>query len=151
MKKFRFTLQTVHDLREARRDEAERALATASRAVDEAEEQLAETSSAHERAMEEFAARLESGELDPFEAELSVNYLASLVERKLEAHARLKELEERRERQREETIEAARSAETTARLRDRQREKHQLQMMRAEQQILDEMAMLTQARLLIRK
>lgn len=151
MKKFRFTLQTVHDLRAARRDEAERALATASRVVAEAEEQLAETSSAHARAMEDFAAKLQAGEIDPLDAELSVDYLASLVERKLEAHARLKELEEKREQQREETVEAARSAETTARLRERQHERHQLQMARAEQQILDEMATLTQARLLIRK
>ena len=147
MKKFRFSLQTVHDLREARRDEAERTLAAAARAVNEAAEQLEETDLVHERATDSFASRLQSGEIDPFEAMLSVNYLAALTRRKVETRARLRELEQARERQREMTIEAARSAETTARLRQRQNERHQLEVARTEQQLLDEMATLAQARL----
>lgn len=151
MKKFRFSLQTVHDLREARRDEAERALAHAAAAVSEAAEQLEETIMVHTRATEAFASKLQSGEINSFEAELSVNYLAALTRRKREAHSRLTELERTREQQREMTIEAARSAETTARLRERQHERHQLQTARAEQQSLDEMATLAQARLLTEK
>ena len=147
MKKFRFSLQTVHDLREARRTEAERALAATARAVHEVAEQLEETKLVQERATDAFASRLQSGEIDPFEATLSVNYLAALTQRKLETHARLRELEQARERQRETTIEAARSAETTARLRLRQSERHQLEVARTEQQLLDEMATLAQARL----
>lgn len=148
MKKFRFSLQTVHDLREAQRAEAERSLALASVAVREAAEQLEETDAVHAQATEDFASKLQTGEIDPFDAELSVNYLAVLVQRKLEAHTRLQELEQARERQRETTIEAARSAETTARLRERQHERYQLNAARAEQQFLDEIATLTQARLL---
>src|ERR1043165_3758262 len=100
MKKFRFSLQTVHDLREARRDEAERNLSCKATAAQEAAEQLAETRHTHARASDAFAARLQFGEIDPFEATLSVNYLAALLKREREDYARLEECERAHEAQR---------------------------------------------------
>jgi flagellar export protein FliJ len=148
MKKFRFSLQAVHDLREARRDEAERALARTATAAQEAAERLEETRDAHARASDAFAGRLQFGEIDPFEATLSVNYLASLLKRERDDHARLQERERVHEAQRAITTEAARAAEATSRLRERQRERHKLETSRAEQEMLDEMATLAQARLI---
>jgi flagellar export protein FliJ len=146
MKKFRFTLQTVHDLREARRDEAERALFRAASAARAASEQLEETKQTHLRATETYAAKLQEGEIDPFDALLSINYLASLNRRERETHAQLEELEKAREAQRALTAAAAREAEATSRLRQRQRERHHLELARYEQEMLDEMATLAQAR-----
>lgn len=147
MKKFRFSLQTVHDLRETRRDEEERTLVRTANATQEAADKLAETRQAHERATDEYAARLQSGEIDPFVATLSVNYLAALLKREREDQARLQERERIHEAQRMITAEAARAAEATAKLRERQRERHKLETARVEQEMLDEMATLLQARL----
>jgi flagellar export protein FliJ len=147
MKKFRFSLQTVHDLRETRRDEEERTLALTANAAQEAADQLAETRQAHSRATDVYAARLQSGEIDPFDATLSVNYLASLLKREREDQTRLRDRERVHEAQRTITAEAARAAEATAKLRERQRERHKLESSRAEQEMLDEMATLLQARL----
>lgn len=146
MKKFRFSLQTLHDLREARRDEAERTLVRTAAASAEAAETLSETRLAHARASDAYAHSLRAGEIDPFEATLSVNYIASLLQREREDHARLKERERAHEAQQKITADAACEAEATSRLRDRQRERHRLETARTEQGILDEMATLSHAR-----
>jgi flagellar export protein FliJ len=146
MKKFRFSLQTLHNLREARRDEAERALARTAAASAEAAETLDETKRAHARASETYAVSLREGEINPFEATLSVNYIASLLRRERDDRARLKERERAHESQRKMTADAAREAEATSRLRDRQRERHRLETERTEQVILDEMATLSRSR-----
>src|SRR5690348_7143259 len=143
MKKFRFSLQTLHDLRESRRDEAERALARTAAASAEAAETLNETRRAHARASDTYAVSLRSGEINPFEATLSVNYIASLLRREREDQARLNERERAHEAQRKITTDAAREAEATSRLRDRQRERHRQEIERTEQGVLDEMATLS--------
>ena len=147
MKKFRFTLQTVHTVRELRRDEAERVLARASDAVRDANDSLEEVRRARDRAAENFAVNIHTGEINPFHAALSADYLAALTRRELEAQTRLAETKRECEAQRVSAAEAARAAEATARLRARQRERHERQAARVEQEMLDEFATLNAARL----
>ncbi len=147
MKKFRFTLQAVHELREARRAEAERALVRADDAARAAAHGVEEIRQTHERAADDYAARLRTGDIDPFGSALSVNYLAALTRREREAHAHLSELEREREIQRAQTAAAARDAQATARLHERQRDRHQREVARVEQEMLDEMATLAKSRL----
>ena len=146
MKKFHFSLQTVHNLREAKREDAERGLVKAATAAQDAAAHLEGVKYIHTSATQAFAVRLRETEIDPQEAALSVAYLAMLVGRRREAHAKLKELEAKHESQRELTVNAARDAKATARLRERQHERHTQQVARSEQEMLDEMATLAQAR-----
>lgn len=145
-KRFHFSLQTVHNLREAQREEAERGLSRAAAAVDDAAAQLDEAKQVHASATEAFALRLRETEIDPQEAALSFDYLAMLVNRQRAAHVQLQVLEAERETRRGVAVEAARAAEATTRLRERQYQRHALQAARAEQDTLDEMATLAQAR-----
>lgn len=146
MKKFRFTLQPIHDLREMRRDEAERSHAQAIAAVTEANSRLDEAESTRREAAESLRSLLQHGQLDPHEVALRSSYLSSLIAREADARTRLAALEEERERRRHKMAEAARAAEATAKLRERQSARHFEALARYEQNQLDEMAVVTAAR-----
>lgn len=146
MKKFRFTLQPVHDLREMRRDEAERSHAQAIAAVAEANGRLDEAENTRREAAESLRRVLQSGQLDPHDVALRSGYLSALIAREADARTRLAALEDERERRRRTVAEAARAAEATAKLRERQSARHHEAVARHEQNLLDEMAVVTAAR-----
>jgi flagellar export protein FliJ len=138
MKRFKFRLQTVHNLREQRRDEAERDLLKATAEVATAEMALAELQC--QRAAAETKMARATGQIYADELALQLNYLDFLAQRERTLQARLVELEERREAMRESALKAAREAEITSQLRQRQKERHQAELGSAEQNFLDEMA-----------
>ena len=146
MKKFSFRLQPVHDLREAKREQAERTLAASSASVRAAADRVEELRREHERSADAAADALGASVIDARQVELALDYLSALGRRGREASARLKELEAERERVRRAAAEAAREAETTARLRERAHARHEQMVAHAEQALLDEMAALAQAR-----
>ena len=146
MKRFKFSLQTVHDLRVNIRDQAEQALAAASASVSEAAARVEEMERLRRAAAEDHAAKLQSGAVDPFEAALFVNYMHAMAKRETEARRRLSMLERERDARRELAVEAARHAETTTKLRERHRERHAARSASAEQNMLDEMATIAVAR-----
>lgn len=149
MKKFSFKLQPVHDLREAKREEAERALASASARVRAEAGRVEEARREHERTLLELAEGFAGGDIDPRRAEFSLDYLSSLDRRRREAQARLAQLEAERERVRLHAAEAARAAEATEKLRERARARHAQAALYAEQSMLDELATLAQARAML--
>ncbi len=149
MKRFRFSLQTVHDLREERRDVAEAELARAAAELRQARKQLEAVKRARAIAEENYFVQLAPGALDPRDMEFRVAYLRALDARERDALVRIVQIERRHEEQRRATAEAARDAEATSSLRDRQRARHNEEAARVAQNALDEMATLAAARLLV--
>lgn len=146
MKRFRFPLQAVHNLRQMRRDEAERELAQAAAEVSHGAARLDEVACTRTAATEAYLRALQKSDIDQHEMALRINYLASLTQRESEARARLAELESAREAQRQLVTRAARDAEATAKLRERHRVRHETEAARAEQNNLDEIATVAIAR-----
>lgn len=147
MKKFKFSLQTVHNLRQEQRDKAERELARAATEVANAAAHLDEAVNNRAAAEQNYAAKLHSEDsLDPHEIALRADYLTLLTQRQRAASERLFTLEQERETRRRTAVMAARAAEATSKLRDRHRARHHLEAMRTEQNDLDEMATLLAAR-----
>ncbi|MER3559162.1 MAG: hypothetical protein C4336_06735 [Armatimonadota bacterium] len=83
---------------------------------------------------------------DPQEIALRADYIALLERQESDARRHLAQLERERDCLRQKMIEAARDAETTEKLRERQYAQHVLETLRLEQKLLDEIAMLKIAR-----
>jgi flagellar export protein FliJ len=146
MKRFRFSLQTVHNVREARRDMAEAELARAAAELRQAEAQLDAARQARLAREEQHAAALTPGALDLREIEFRVAYLSTLAARERDASSRVGQLEREHEEQRCATADAARDAEATANLRELHRARHGEAATRHAQNTLDEMATLAAGR-----
>ena len=146
MKSFKFSLQTVHDLRESRQEVAERDLATANSELYRANAQLEEVVRSRHKALERYLLMYQSNEIDVSMVAAHTDFIASLFKREREAKVHIREVEQRLEQKRQAVTEAMRETETTAKLRERQRQNHQLEMNRNEQAMLDESAVLAVAR-----
>lgn len=146
MKKFKFTLQTVHDLRESRQEKAERELADVNSELYRATAQLEEVVRARQKALDRYLLLYQSRELDVSMIGAHTDFIGSLFKREREARIFITEVELRLEEKRRGVTEAMRNTETTAKLRDRQRELHQREANRHEQTMLDEMAVMAAAR-----
>jgi flagellar export protein FliJ len=146
MKRFSFTLETVHNLRERARQEAEAELARASGAVMRAAEELAEARRKREQAMDDYVQTFLDGRLSFPETTLRAGYLVVLAERIAEAERQLTERERECEAARQKLVTVTAAAEATAKLRDHQFARHRAALEREEQQQLDEIAMLKAAR-----
>ena len=138
MKRFKFSLETVHNLRELRRDEAERQLAHAAAVVLTAVAAIEEIE--RQRATTEAKLACATGLVCAAELALQVNYLDLLAKREQEARMRLAALECEREERRQAALAASREADVTGQLRARQHARHIAETSRAEQNMLDEMA-----------
>lgn len=138
MKRFKFRLQTVHNLRAQRRDEAERALLKAAAEVAAGEAALAELQRQREAAESKMARA--TGQVYADELALQLGYLEFLAQRERALRNRLAELEQTREAVRASALEAARAAEITSQLKQRQQARHAAEATLAEQNFLDEMA-----------
>lgn len=138
MKRFKFRLQTVHNLREQRRDEAEHALIKATAEVTAGEAALEELQRQREAAENKMARA--TGQIYADDLAMQLDYLGFLAQRERLLRARLAELEQNRETVRESAIQAARDAEVTSQLKQRQKERYEAEAAIAEQNFLDEMA-----------
>ncbi len=138
MKRFKFRLQTVHNLRTQRRDEAERALLKAAAEVSAGEAALAELQ--QQRAAAENKMARATGQVYADELALQLGYLEFLAQRERVLRQRLAELEQTRETLRTRALAAARDAEVTNQLEQRQKARHAAAVALAEQNFLDEMA-----------
>ncbi len=138
MKRFKFSLETVHNLRELQRDEAERQLEQSAARVSEARA-MVEQIKQQRNAVEAELARA-TGPLCAHELALQVSYLEFLNQREQETQQHLAALEHQHEAQRETTLAAARAAEATEQLRVRQQTRHAAAVARVEQLLLDEIA-----------
>jgi len=146
MKRFKFSLQSVHDLRESRREVAERELADANGELYRAKAQLEEVVRSRQKALERYLLIYQSREIEVSMITAHTDFIGSLFRREREARAHILEVEAKIEQKRRVVTEALRDTETTAKLRDRQRQQHELEINRNEQTTLDEIAVMSVAR-----
>lgn len=146
MKKFKFTLQTVHQVRELKRDNAERDLVAAGIELDDAKAHLEDVLSMRQKAVNQYVDLHQSRQIEASTVVMHTNYIGSLMELERLARNSIAKKERHVASKREVLIEASRESETTANLRERQFERHVLETARKEQLLLDEMAVLAVAR-----
>jgi flagellar export protein FliJ len=145
LKRFQFPLQAVHNLRESLRDEAERNHAEAAAKVRQAAAELEEARRVREAATEAHVGNLQTGAINPHDLALRANYLTQLVRDEFDACTRLAALEREREARQQALVKATRDTEATAKLRERYGARHQAELRLADQNALDELAMLATA------
>lgn len=146
MKKFKFSLQTVHELRESKRDQELSKLAELQNALAQITEELEQAERERHEATENYANKIQAGELLSFEIALMLDYLRSLATREQAARARLEQARQACLSQSRNVAEASREVKVTSALRERHHARHLLEMNRAEQTALDEMVSINFAR-----
>ena len=146
MKRFKFSLQTVHDFREFRRDAAEREFAEALDHLYRAQSQLEEVKRAHRTATDNYLLLYQSREIQATMVASHTDFIASLMRREHEVINQIAGLEKQLETKRHAVTEAMRATKTTAQLSDRQRERHDVDVARMEQTLSDEMAVAAMTR-----
>lgn len=139
MKKFKFTLQTVHNVREMKQEREEMTLAERLNDVTLASERIKQIEKMRFDAIEAYTERLRSGEfLNPTEMELNTKYFNSLDNLQREAEKDLAEKNQACTEQRAKLASAAREVKITDRLREQQYLRHQLENEKHQQTALDE-------------
>jgi flagellar export protein FliJ len=140
MKKFKFTLQTVHNVREMKQEKEEFILGELQMEAAKAAQFVSEVEQMRFKAIDNYASRLQSGAaLDAFELELNSNHIAALDRLRREAQNAL-EIKKQACLQQSKTVAAAmREVKITDRLRENQQSRHRLEFDRYEQNALDEL------------
>lgn len=139
MKKFKFTLQTVHNLREMREEKEKLVLGELQAEVNKANDHVAQLRRMRLDAIENYARRLKGGEqISPMEMELNSNHFASLNYLLQEGERKLEIKKQACQRQGKTVAAAMREVKITDRLRETQKERHHKEMERQEQNNLDE-------------
>lgn len=146
MKRFKFSLQTLHDLREQEREEAERALAQAAAEVTQAAARVEELRAAINEAVLAYAASLQTKELKPHEAQMHTEYLVTLDQQLAAARAHHTACERQREVRLQELVKASAAAEATTKLREQYYARYVAELAREEQTLMDELATIAAAR-----
>lgn len=146
MKRFKFSLQTLHDLREQEREEAERALAQANTELANAEAKIEQLRSTINQAVASYSANLQSQSLNPHEAQMHNEYLIALDGQMTAARAHHAECERIRESKLQELVKASAAAEATTKLRDQYYARYVAELAREEQNLMDELATIATVR-----
>lgn len=140
MKKFKFTLQTVHNVREMRREKEELVLAEMRAETDRALARLSELEKTRLAAVENYTRKLAQGEvMNPLEMELSTNHLRSLDLTLRKARAEVEQKQRAVAAQSVIVVAASQSVKVTERLRENQQTRHQTEFERREQIALDDL------------
>lgn len=147
MKKFKFTLQTVHNVREMKQERELLVLSELQTETDKAAARVHEIEELRAKAIESYARRLENGTaIDPYELELSSNHISALDRMHREAQKILEKKKQACQRQTKTVEIAARDVKITNRLRENQQARHQADVARHEQNSLDEIVSANYAR-----
>lgn len=146
MKRFQFSLQAVHNVREMRRDAAERALAAVQAELRAVQAQLETVVRRRHSAMDNYLLLHQAKEIEAAAFASHTDYIGSLSLLERHVRAMILQVEERIASKRQALTEASRQTETTANLRERQRERHHFEIAQHEQKVLDEMAVVGVAR-----
>lgn len=140
MKKFNFTLQTVHNVRELKQEKEQLILGELQTEAAKAADRVSEIERMRFTAIENYANRLENGgSLNAFEMELTVNHINTLDRLRREAEQNLELKKQACLRQTQNLAAATREVKITNRLRENQQARHRLESDRHEQNALDEL------------
>lgn len=146
MKKFKFPLQTLHDLREQEREDAERALAQAAAEVAAAEAHIEALQQTIKQAVASCANSLQAQTINPREALMHSEYIATLDRQVAAARAHHAACERKRADKLQDLIKASAAAEATAKLREQYYARYVAELAREEQNLMDELATIATVR-----
>ncbi len=150
MKKFKFTLQTVHNVREIRQEKESIILSELRAEAELAASRVAEIKSQRAEAVDNYTLRLNSGEpLNTMEMELVSNHFSSLNCLQKDAERILEEKNQACRKQMELLSDAMKEVKITDRLRETQKLRHDLEYSRQEQNNIDEIVSANYARQII--
>lgn len=150
MKKFKFTLQTVHNVREMRQEKEELIFSQMQAEAERAAERIAQIEKMRFEAIEKYTRKLTAGEfVCAREMEMNSNHFASLDRLQREAEQVLSEKRQACRSQSQKLAAAVREVKITNRLRETQAARHKLELDRQEQNNLDEIVSANFARRLI--
>ncbi|MBS1792393.1 MAG: flagellar export protein FliJ [Acidobacteria bacterium] len=139
MKKFKFTLQTVHKVREMKQEKELLRMKELQTEVTRAAEQIELLEESYRRALESYGRKLKSGQvMNIGEMELEAMHLTALDRQKQKALDILNEKKRACAEQSAKLAAAAREVKITDRLRENQALRHRLELARVEQNALDE-------------
>ncbi|MEZ5425394.1 MAG: hypothetical protein R2747_03935 [Pyrinomonadaceae bacterium] len=149
MKKFKFTLQTVHNVREMRQEKEHLRLTELQNELNQAQARIVEIERQQQIALEKYSERLKKGEsINAYELELDSLHLTELDRLKRDALEILEQKKKDCEKQTETVAAATRAVKITNRLRENQAERHKLETERIEQNQIDELVSANFARLM---
>lgn len=147
MKKFNFTLQSVHKVREMREENEQIELSRLMAEQEKAGDRIRLIEESKLEAIEKYTAQLQSNEpINVFELEMNSNHISNLDRLLREAIAILELSKQACSKQRETVVAANRAVKITSRLRDNQEKKHKSETERREQTATDELVSATYAR-----
>ncbi|MFM9904721.1 MAG: hypothetical protein ACKVQJ_09145 [Pyrinomonadaceae bacterium] len=150
MKKFKFTLQTVHNFRELRKERESVLLGELQAEADQAMERVRHYEALRNEAIDDYTSRLRSGEqMNAIEMELNSNHFDSLKRLRQEAEKIAEEKDQACQRQIEAVAAAMSEVKVTGRLRETQKSAHDSESARQEQNSVDEIVSTNFARQLI--
>lgn len=150
MKKFKFSLDTVHKVREIHQERESVILGELQTQAEKAAQGVASIEARRQEAIQSYTTRITSGEqIDVMELELNSNHFASLDRLQKDAEAALAIKRQACARQIESVTEAMRAVKITDNLKETQLERHQLEYTRQEQTTVDELISATFARRLL--
>ncbi len=139
MKKFKFTLQTVHNVREMRQEKEQMILTQLRNDVQQAAERVAQIEQTRLRAIENYTEKLGKGEsLNALELELTSNHISNLDRLQREAAQFLEQAKRTAAAQSINVAAAGRAVKITEKLRETQQIRHQNETQKNEQNALDE-------------
>jgi flagellar export protein FliJ len=141
MKKFKFTLQSVHNVREIREEKELMVLSGLNLEAERASEKVAQVEGALKSAVENYNRKSGAGEpINVIEMELNSRHISALERQKVEARTQLREKQNACSDQMVQVTHAAQQVKITNRLRENQASDYRLNLARHEQSALDEMA-----------
>ncbi len=146
MKQFKFSLQTLHDLRAQEREDAERALAQAVAEVAAAAAQMEVLRQTIKQAIADYTTHLQTKAPNAFEAKMHAEYLTTLDGRLAMARTHHIACERKREAKLHELVKASAAAEATVKLRAQYYARYVAELVREEQNLMDELATIATVR-----
>lgn len=148
MKKFKFKLQTVHDVREIRKENEHLALTKLQNEAADAEAKVGEIEKIRNEAIEQLSDNLKKkGQaINAHELEMSSVHINTLDRFRREAQQVLEIKKQECRLQSQKVADASRDVKITARLRENQAQKHEQEATREEQNLIDEIVSANYAR-----
>lgn len=140
MKKFKFTLETVHNVREMRQENEQLKLTELQAEVSKAAEQIEKIEAAYLRAIENYSNKVNSGRaMNISEMELEAMHISALERQKRRAVEILEEKKCAAQAQSRNLAAAVREVKVTERLRETQALRHRIEADKQEQNAMDEL------------
>lgn len=150
MKKFKFTLEAVHKVRELQQEREEQVLAEIQSQIDEAKLRLAEIGKRHFDAVMAYTEAMKKcGSINAFELELSTRHIESLENSIRTAKANVADKEKLRVEQSYVLAAANQQVKITEKLHENQKKEHRAGVNRQEQSEIDELVSASFARQMV--